>query len=338
MKFKKVLGWFCISALILSICCCRSGTEARVSVDENITVSRFEKDLFLIRVYDLEDSIAFLEKKYPVFFPLFTHKIIEVGGSGDPEFAPGLLAFTTDFAVYRVSKRVDELFSDFSPYEKRFGEAFGHYRNLFPGHPIPELVTCISGFNQSVITADSLLAISLDKYLGSEDEFYSLLYPPVPEYLRRVMRPENIVPDAMKAWVITEFSYQPKADNLVSQMIFQGRAAYCTKLLIPQIDDTLLWGYTHDQLQFCTDNERQMWEYLVENKKLFISDGFIVSQFINEAPYTKEFSVESPGKAAVWQGYRIVESFMRHNKEITPEQLMDEVDYQKILNLSKYNP
>jgi hypothetical protein len=156
--------------------------------------------------------------------------------------------------------------------------------------------------------------------------------------MRRVMRPEKIVPDALQAWLITEFPYSSEKDNLLSQMIYHGRTVYCTQHLIPDIPDTLLWGYTRGQMDFCRQNERNMWEYLVENKKLFNTDRFTVSQFINEAPFTKEYSQESPGKAAVWQGYKIVKSYVKHNPDVSMYELMTENNYQKILNLSKYNP
>jgi hypothetical protein len=314
---------------------CDQGRDIEKS---DIKIARFEQDLFSISVYDLEDSIPWLQARYPDFFPLFTYKVIEIGGPGEQGFEEKLIAFTTDFTIYKVSRHIHTLYSDLSVYEEDLGNAFGRYLADFPGRAVPRIISCISGFNQSIITTDSLLAISLDKYLGEEDEFYKLLYPPVPEYMRRVMRPEKIVPDALQAWLITEFPYSSEKDNLLSQMIYHGRTVYCTQHLIPDIPDTLLWGYTRGQMDFCRQNERNMWEYLVENKKLFNTDRFTVSQFINEAPFTKEYSQESPGKAAVWQGYKIVKSYVKHNPDVSMYELMTENNYQKILNLSKYNP
>ena len=133
-----------------------------------------------------------------------------------------------------------EVFPTLEKQEKGLSDAFSRYHADFPDYTIPHVVSCISGFNQSIIIADSLLAISLDKYLGSDDEFYLLLYPPVPEYLRRVMQPGKITSDAMLAWIITEFDYNDTKDNLLSQMIFNGRAMYYVHRIIPDIPDTLL--------------------------------------------------------------------------------------------------
>lgn len=336
-------GRFCLY-LILSIClfsvggCSKTSSNKRSQENINIHIDRFEADLFSISLYHLADSITYLRNKYPDFFPLFTSKIIEIGHPDAENISAGLLAFVSDFTIYRVSKHVMEIFPSLDKWDKELSAAFRNYHTYFPGKTIPHVVSCISGFNQSIITADSLLVISLDKYLGPDDEFYALLYPPVPEYLRRVMRPERITPDAMLAWAITEFEYKSDKDNLLAQMIYNGRANYFLKQLIPDLPDTLMWGYTSKQMDFCRNNEKEMWEYLIENKKLFVTDGFSINQYVGEAPFTKDFSQNSPGRAAIWMGYRIVESYLRKNKNVTLQELMQETDYQKILNLSRYNP
>ena len=81
-----------------------------------------------------------------------------------------------------------------------------------------------------------------------------------------------------------------------------------------------------------------MWAFLVEHKLLFNTDKFIIDQFIQDGPFTKDFSKDSPGRAGVWLGYRVVESYMKHNRDIGLNDLMQETDYLKILNLSNYNP
>jgi hypothetical protein len=333
---QRILNQLLFISLIL-LACNRSG-QKHSTTETPIQIERFEEDLFSIDLYNMADSIPWLQNKYPEFLPLFTYKIISIGRPGDLGFSDRLLAFVSDFTNYRVSKRVMEVFPDLKQYEKELSAAFGQYKEAFPGREIPKVISCITGFNQSIITSDSLLAISLDKYLGGNDEFYDLLYPPVPEYMRLVMRPEKISSDALLAWIHTIFSYNDKRDNLLVQMIYNGRAIYCVKQLMPQIQDTLLWGYTNKKMEFCKKNERGMWEFLVEHKKLFETDQFTLKQFINEAPFTRDFGQESPGRVVVWLGYNIVGSYMKRNKDITLEALMKEDDYQKIMNLSKYNP
>ena len=335
-------GWTISCALFLFFTfliagCSRSG-KTITPKSLNIKIERFDRDLFSVNLYSPQDTIDWLKKKYPVFFPLFTYKVINIGGPDNPDFPNRLLAFVTDFTMYRVHKHVEQLFPDLSQTENHLSEAFGRFATVFPDHPVPRIVSCISGFNQSIVTYDSLLAISLDKYMGPGDEFYKLLYPPVPQYEQKKMYPEKIPSDAMLSWLNTEFPYDKKKDNLLGQMVYNGRALFMVKQLMPGINDTVLWGYSPKELSFCRANEKMMWAFLVEHKLLFKDDKFMITQYIDDAPFTKDFSQDSPGRVGVWLGYQIVNSYMEHNKEISLNELMNDADYLKILNLSKYNP
>lgn len=325
-----------ILLLLLSISCDRNKKENEQI--RSIPIKRFEQDLFAISNYDMEDSLQSLWDKYPDFLPLFGMEVIEIGHPAQIGFAERLLAFTSDFTIYRVSRSIEETFPDLSVYEQELASAFAKYEEVFPDKPIPSLYSCISGFNQSIILADSILAISLDKYLGTDADFYKLLYPPVPAYQRRHMFPAKIPSDAFYAWLVTEFTYNDEKDNLLANIIYEGRAHYCLEQLMPLLPDTLNWGFTNAQMAFCKANEGSMWEHLIENQILFTSDKFRISQFVNPAPFTKDFSQESPGQAANWIGYRIVSNYMKNNKEISLADLMKETDYLKISNHSKYNP
>ncbi len=339
IMFIRIKGFTLLLFLLAGTCfsCTHRNAVTGFSPVE-VPIDRFEEDLFSISIYHLEDSIPYLQEHYPRFFPLFTSGVIGIGTPSGPQFAERLKAFVTDFTLYQVSRRVAEVYPDMVAYEQELGQAFGRYAHFFPESVIPRVITCISGFNQSIITDDSLLVISLDKYLGARDEFYKLLQPPVPEYMRIRMCPEKVVPDALLAWVMTEFDYASTTDNLLGQMIYQGRAMYCVKQLLPEVPDTLLWSYTSEQMRFVQESEKSMWAYLVEYKKLFVTDAFTINQFVGDAPFTKDFTQESPGKAAVWIGMRIVESYMRKNPDITLSDLMKETDYQYLLNASRYNP
>jgi hypothetical protein len=325
-------------AVVLVLAGCQSNNGLKRYKKAEITIKRFDQDLFDISVYDIADSITSLEKEYPQFLPLFGYKIVEIGGPEMPGFEEGLQAFVSDFTIYRVNKRVKEVFYDITSLENELSEGFGRHISYFPGYTIPKVITCVSGFNQSIITTEDMLVISLDKYLGADDEFYKLVHPPIPEYQRTVMHPGKISSDALYGWIVSEFAYNNEKDNLLSLMVYKGRAMYCVKQLVPDISDTLLWGFSTSQIQFCIDNEKSMWEYLVENKLLFETEKFRVNQFVNPAPFTKDFSQESPGMAAVWLGYQIVESLDNHNRELTLQEIMEENNYQKLLQLSKYNP
>ena len=101
----------------------------------------------------------------------------------------------------------------------------------------------------------------------------------------------------------------------------------------------LIFGFTTDQMKFCRNNEDQMWQYLIENDLLFSTDQFIISKLTGEAPFTSYFTNESPGRAGVWIGFRIVEAYMMKNPQDNGlKDLMNETDVQLMLEKAKYNP
>ena len=110
---------------------------------------------------------------------------------------------------------------------------------------------------------------------------------------------------------------------------------YLLEKLLPDYAPERLFDYTAEQLQWCKDNEKQMWDFLVENEYLFGTGQMLLRKFLFDAPFTSGMPAESPGKAVVWNGYRIIRSYMK-KQDISMEALMKEQDYHKILRISGY--
>jgi hypothetical protein len=214
--------------------------------------------------------------------------------------------------------------------------AFSNYKEYFPEKRIPHIYSCISGWNQSVVTSDTILAIALDKYLGRHCDFYERLQ--FEHYMRYTMQREYIVPDCMKAWGYTTFEFRDSANCLLNNILYEGKIAYFINKMIPEAHDTIIFGFTPAQLKWCTNNSEQMWTYLVEHKLLFSTNNLTIRKLVYPAPFTSYFTQESPGRAAVWLGYKIVNAYMKHNVDVSLSQLMQETDYQKILRMSNFKP
>lgn len=316
-----------------------SGNKGKIeTASVPVDIIRFDKELFNLDIYNLSQGAKKLSEKYPAFFSLYTNKIIEIGDISKDWFPDALSAFVTDQAIYGIYKRTQTVFPNLDSLGPSIEANFGRFKALFPEKQVPEIYTYISGFNQSLVTAENILGISLEKYLGTKEPLYNKVYPPIPLYQRQNMYPERIPVDMLRAWIESGFEYLPEHDNLLSRMIYEGRNMYLLHELQPEIPDTLLWGISSSKLRFCIESEKQMWTYLIENKLLFSTDHFRISQFIEDAPFTKDFSQESPGRAVVWIGYRIIERYLKKNSSADIKELMGETNFQKILNDARYNP
>jgi hypothetical protein len=319
--------------------CKRNQYKINVShVRINIEVQRLEKDLFTLNPEDIPSKVPSLKEKYRGFLQLFSY-VINAGDINDPSFGDFLVRFCTDRQNNEVFDSTLKVFPDVNLIEKGLQEAFRHYRYYLPEKPVPTVYTCITGFNNSIITGDSILGISLDRYLGAHSSYYPQLN--IYKYISDRMTPENIIPDCMYGWIASEWDFSALKypdDNVLAEMIHYGKLKYFEKCMLPETPDELVFGFTPVQMKFCRTNEEQMWQYLVEKDLLFNTEQFTIRKLTGEAPFTSFFTNESPGRAAVWIGFRIVESYMQKNRNITMEELMNTTDIQHVLEKAKYNP
>lgn len=339
MRFRFIT--LLLPAVIIAAClsCRKNHYNVNTSgININIEIKRLEKDLFTTNPGDVISLVPSLKIKYRGFLQLFSY-VINTGDINESSFGDFLLRFCTDKQNNEVYSLVSKKFPEVKSIENGLDNAFRHYIHYFPERKAPGVFTCISGFNNSIITGDSVLGISLDRYLGADCVYYPRLE--IYKYIASRMTPENIVPDCMYGWGSSEWvldSMNYSTDNVLTEIIHFGKLKYFEKCMLPDLSDELLFGFTEDQLKFCGNNESQMWEYLVEHDLLFSTDQFSIRKITGEAPFTSFFTNESPGRAGIWIGFRIVESYMMKNPDVTLKDLMKSTDIQGILEKAKYNP
>lgn len=339
MKIRYLIAIsFLIIAFSMSSCRRNHYKVSVSSIKVDIKIKRLEKDLFSLNPDQVIPAVPSLKKKYDGFLQLFS-MVINTGDINDPSFGDFLLRFCSDKQNNEVYAMTMKKYPDVSGIEHRLQDAFRHYLYYFPGKIVPDVYTCISGFNNSIIAGDSVLGISLDRYLGADCEYYPRMN--IYTYLAARMTEENIVPDCMYGWAASEWDFASlkyPADNVLAEIVHDGKIKYFEKCMLPEAPDELIFGFTPDQMKFCRNNEGQMWQYLVENNLLFTTDQFSIRKLTGEAPFTSYFTRESPGRAAIWLGFRIIESYMIKNPRINIEAMIRNTDIQGILEKAKYSP
>jgi hypothetical protein len=308
------------------------------SIKVKIEVKRLEKDLFTLNPEEVIQKVPSLKKKYDGFLQLFS-MVINTGDINEDSYGDFLLRFCSDKQNNEVYNLTIKQFPDVTPIQTALQDAFRHYLYYFPGKTVPAVFTCITGFNNSIITGDSSLGISLDRYLGADCPYYPRLN--IYKYLAERMTPENIVPDCMYGWASSEWDFASlkyPADNVLSEIIHYGKLKYFEKCMLPETSDEIIFGFTPKQMNFCRNNESQIWQYMIENNLLFSTDQFKIRKLIGEAPFTSYFTNDSPGRAAVWIGFRIVESYMIKNQSAKIADIITNTDVQNILEKAKYSP
>ena len=322
--------------LALALFACQNN-PLKVDVSDvkiNLNFKSYDDDLFAASDH-LEQAIPAMQKQYGNFFTLFNYQMIGIGGPDSANFYPQLKSFLADTMIVNLKKMVGEKINK-TQLKTEFTNAFKHYHYYFPDKVIPSVYTCVSGFNQSIIVADSLIGISLDKYLGADCKYYPSLG--IPEYKIRNMHSRKIVPDAVYFWALTEYPIWPEATKVIEHMIYQGSLLYFEDAMMPDVNDTLKIGFTGKQLAFCEASEQGMWTYLAEHNLLFSTKRMDIKRYVDDGPYTSSFTTDSPGRTGAWLGWQIVKAYMKKNPNVSLKQLMETKDYLGILNQSGYQP
>lgn len=330
----------CISfVLFLTIMGC--GNE-RLNVDVSETtipelkIKRLEQDIFKMDTNDIAGATKQLQEKYGRFYSTFISVILNNGGLRDSSYGYRMKSFISDYYMKKAYDDVQKKYPNTDKLKSELEEAYKYFNFHFPNRSLPQPVTMISGFNYSVVESDSTLAIGLETYLGSNNEFYKGLG--VPRYKSMFMNEENMVPDAIRQWMLIEFPNNMNKTDFLSEIVYMGKIMYLCDALLPKTEDSLKIQYSTAQMDYCHQNEFNVWSYFAAQKLLYTTDQAEIAKFTSDGPFTSALSKEAPSRIGHWMGWQLVRQYMNNNPEITLQSLVNEKDAQLILSKSKYKP
>jgi len=331
--------FFCIILLPFVLMACNEGIEkpdlSNVSTD--VSMIRFDSILSVQRSDELENTIPEWLNNHPIFMQVFSQEMIQLGNPIDSKFPYYFRSFLTDTVIREVLLETNKQFTDISALRKQISEGLKMYAYYLRPNIKLDIYFTISGFNQSVLASDSLLIFSMEKYLGRNHRFYSLLH--IDNYKRMRMHQDRMVPDMLTALLYNDFEFDTNYGNtLLHSFIYEGKIQYALKNLLPEVQDTILWNYSAEHWKWAVTNETSIWTYLVENDKIYLTESEQIRKFVSDAPFTAPLGQNSAPRALVFIGYRIVESYMKNHPEITLLQLLNMQDAQQLLEQSRYNP
>ena len=333
---NKNIFRFSFFALLFFIGCNCNNQQSKIDskvaeIPVKLTVVRLDKEIFT------SNDFVNLEKKYPSFFKLYTERILQGGDKSHLEEPQKLLTdFTQNKSIKGLYDTVEKNFKDFSVYENELNKAFQYHQYYFPKSVLPKVYTFISEFGYGCITADSMLGIGLDMFLGEHYPYYSSLQ--FPEFIIKRCVPKNIIPSAMKAYGQSLIAEDNNKHRLIDKMVESGKLMYYVDKVLPHYADSIKMGYSGIQMLWCDYNEFKIWEFFIKHNLLYTSDMFEVAHYIGDAPVTPGMPPGAPGNIGAWVGWQIVKKYMNEFPKTSLEQLMKETDGQKILEASHYKP
>ncbi|PIB37619.1 hypothetical protein BFP72_17990 [Reichenbachiella sp. 5M10] len=231
---------------------------------------------------------------------------------------------------------VDEYFVDFD--QKVVAELEGGFRFIkyhYPETRDPRVETIITGQYNDLYVSDSLIVVGLDFFMGMNGK-----YPPndVPAYIVQRYMKESVAPIIL-SFVSNEYNHIDQSHGtLLADMINVGKSYYFVSSALPCKPDSLIIGYTAEEMTLVEANQEVIWANLIENELLYETDHFLKNKFVGESPNVYEISEKCPGRVGAWVGWQIVRKYMENNPDVTLQELMKETDGHKIFQKSGYKP
>ncbi len=336
---KKKIAFAFLLLNILFFTSCDNKKEVDVSnIQADINIQRFEQDFFKVDTANIPAALQTLEAEYPIFLPLYMKNIMQFGWPLDSagKNIKEVKLFLTNDAIQELYEETQKIFSNNEILEERLKDAVKHLKYYFPEIETPKIITFISEFAYANIKYEKGIAIGLDMYLGKDFKYYPSLG--FPQFISRKLTPEYILPNTVQNILQDQYPEVEDHSKLIEKMVDQGKILYVMDYILPQVADSIKIGYTQEQMEWCRNNEAEMWTFFLKHDLLYSSEYMEIRKYITEAPTTPGMPHNSPGKVGVWMGWQIVKSYMDKNPDITLKQLMESEDNQQIFLTSGYRP
>lgn len=337
MKTRNSYILLLLIGLLFASCRMSTGEPVKDPIEEEgISVVRYDK---LLDEYVRFNSFSALQKmniEYRRPTKLLIEDVLAIGQVNDDNILRKLRAYYSDTTLLRLMDDVQARYPDLQEVEKDLTKGFRELQKEVPGLLVPTVYSQISALNESVIVTDSLLGISLDKYMGEDYPLYKRFYY---AYQRRTMRPDRIVPDCFIFFLMSEYPFPMEhGRTLLDVMLHYGKINYVVKQILDYSSSEEVLGYSPEEKQWCHDHRKDVWEFIARNNHLAATDPMVVRQYTKPAPSKIFFGEDAPSLVGTWLGTQIIESYMKRHKGMGLQQLLEMTDYKEMFAQAKFKP
>lgn len=271
-------------------------------------------------------------------FPRETRALIEdvlkIGPADKEGIEDSLRSYYADPTLTQLRMDVARRFEDMSVYEADLNAAFTRLNNECPSFVIPKVYTQVSAFNQSIVVGDSLIGVSLDKYLGAEYPAYKKYFY---ENQRATMESARIVQDCLFFYLNQQYAFPNKGHKhtLGEWMVQQGRIGWVvSKLICKKPIDVA--AYQTATKRWYTSHEREVWATMSRPELWNSTDSIKLHSLMMTSdahPYFKDPHSRGVG---LWIAMRMVGSYMEHHPQVSIDSLLRLQDFAQITKECQY--
>ena len=195
--------------IILFLFSCKKETEKKIDVsgiDVTVSIERFDQKFYETTVETLPE----IKAAYPYLFPIQNPDSVWLNRINSEE----------EIILY---KKAQAVFGDFEAEKSQIETLFKHIKYFHPTFKSPQVITLITNldYKNKVLYAEDFLFISLDMYLGGNEE----IYKDFPLYLARNFDKSQLMVDMGKA--IGDSYFIPSTNRqFIDLMVNEGKKMY----------------------------------------------------------------------------------------------------------------
>ncbi len=324
-----------LAVLTLCVASCQfDRTLAHGADDASVRIVRYDR---LVDDYVNTGSVSLWQRmntEHPRLTRALIEDVLRLGPADAEGIEDSLRAYYQDSTLVELREEVAKRFEDLSPYEQQLNQAFARLSAVNPHFVVPMVYAQNSALNQSVVVGDSLIGISLDKYLGADYAPYKSCFY---ENQRATMEPSHIVPDCLMFYLnyqnqLLANGYKP---TIGQWLVHQGKIGWVVAHLLgaSPIDVAAVQPATK---RWYVKHEREVWQSLRQKALWNSADSVQLGRVMMSSDAHPYFQNPHSRGVGLWIGMRLIESYMHHHPKVSIDSLLRNNDYNQLLRESKY--
>ena len=330
---------YLFAIILLLLASCNDNTPDISSIKVELPVERYDKLIYAIDSNNVAEGLKKVYARQPQFTNAFISQVLQLHmpySDTSKALQDAMRSFLTH--TQQLKDSVWQKFDNNKDWTKDAENALRYVKYYFPKYKVPKLICFIGDLTGREILTQEGLAVGLDYYMGKDFGYYLIpeVQTQIPSYLSRRFSIEYLPSNSMQAVIDDLYPDTSFAKPLIEQMVEKGKRYFILNKFLPKANDTLKLQYTKAQLNWCYNNEKDIWKFFLDGDLLYSTDPS-VNTFVSEGPSTQGMPQESPGNIGLFVGWRIVEKYLHKHADITIQQLM-KTEAKTIFNESKYKP
>lgn len=314
---------------ITAVMSCDSGAASSPEV-----IRRFDREVLSYSMLDSAERKAFRDS-----FGCAADVVAAIVTGGECRNADDtfLERYSSDPKMRFYVPAIEQRLGSLDSVEMSLGLARGNALRMLPAVNWPDIYGVVLTYNQSVVSADSVMLVGLNHYLGPDYEPYSYF----DEYQRYAKQKRLIPYHVAEALVSLAYPYRPSDDaTALSRMVYEGAVVESVLRLLDSADIPAALGYTDEGYDWAVKNEAPAWNAMIEKNLVHTADMAEIDRLVRPAPHTTILHPSSPGRMGRFIGHRIVRSYLSEHADATLTEILDSAFYNspQVLINSAYYP